>query len=294
MSAASATPDNFALIIGAMKSGTTSLFEILTQHPEVAGARIKEPDFFSEPAVFERGWDWYRGLWDWRGGHTVALEASVSYTKAPIWAGVPQRIAAMPDARFRFIYMIRHPFTRISSQVRHSLYEGWGKSLDEDLTEDLIDFSRHAMQADRYMEVFPRSALLIKTLEEFSASPTQVLEEICRFLEIDPSFPFASVERRYNKGDLYGLPSSLARVVRGGALRAVADRLLPRSVRHRIRDALTGAARADNPTLGRYELNEMEQQRVLERLEQDHLRLRDHYGVDVERHWGLTLPRSAG
>ena len=39
-------PWNFAIIIGAMKSGTTSLFDLLSQHPEVAGSRSKEPDFF--------------------------------------------------------------------------------------------------------------------------------------------------------------------------------------------------------------------------------------------------------
>ena len=36
-------PDHFAFIIGAMKSGTTSLFEILSQHPQVCPSKIKEP-----------------------------------------------------------------------------------------------------------------------------------------------------------------------------------------------------------------------------------------------------------
>ncbi len=39
--------NNFALIIGAMKCGTTSLFSYLAQHPEISACQPKEPDFFS-------------------------------------------------------------------------------------------------------------------------------------------------------------------------------------------------------------------------------------------------------
>ena len=39
-------PDRFAFIIGAMKAGTTSLFEILSQHPQVCPSKTKEPDYF--------------------------------------------------------------------------------------------------------------------------------------------------------------------------------------------------------------------------------------------------------
>lgn len=281
-------PDNFALIIGAMKSGTTSLFEILTQHPEVSGARTKEPDFFSNAGTYELGWDWYRDLWKWKDGHVVALEASASYTKAPLWSGVPERIAAMPNARFRFIYMVRHPITRISSQVRHALYEGWGKSLDEGMSDDLLHFTRYAMQADQYMAVFPSTSLLVVTLEEFSQAPEQVLRRICTFLGIDPEYEFASVSRRYNKGDLYGVAPLWRRLARASFLRAIADRVLPRSVRHRIRDAVTGVAPASG-SIGRYELDADERERVLEALAPDLRRLRDVYGVDVEGHWGIAL-----
>ena len=54
-------PSNFALIIGAMKSGTTSLFHLLAQHPEIAAASVKEPNYFSSDDVYSKGWDWYVG-----------------------------------------------------------------------------------------------------------------------------------------------------------------------------------------------------------------------------------------
>ena len=57
--------ERFAIIIGAMKSGTTSLFHYLSQHPRIAACHEKEPDFFSNPENFAKGLDWYRNLWDW-------------------------------------------------------------------------------------------------------------------------------------------------------------------------------------------------------------------------------------
>ena len=50
---------NFALIIGAMKSGTTSLFYYLTEHPEIAEAKDKEPHFFADDDKFAKGMDNY-------------------------------------------------------------------------------------------------------------------------------------------------------------------------------------------------------------------------------------------
>ncbi len=40
--------DAYAMIIGAMKCGTTSLYDYLQGHPEICSAITKEPEFFSE------------------------------------------------------------------------------------------------------------------------------------------------------------------------------------------------------------------------------------------------------
>jgi hypothetical protein len=60
------------IILGAMKSGTTTLFEYLSMHPGIFMASPKEPQFFS------RRFDEPSGL-DWTGTalyFPVALQAS--------------------------------------------------------------------------------------------------------------------------------------------------------------------------------------------------------------------------
>ena len=77
--------NRYCLLIGAMKSGTTALYERLCQHPAIARCTEKEPNYFSNPEHYSRGIDWYQALWrDWDDDvHRWALEASTSYSKLP-------------------------------------------------------------------------------------------------------------------------------------------------------------------------------------------------------------------
>ena len=59
---------NFFLI-GAAKAGTTSLYDILKQHPQVYLPFQKEPMFFSNDNNFNRGMEWY--------SHTFFQQAAV-------------------------------------------------------------------------------------------------------------------------------------------------------------------------------------------------------------------------
>src|SRR4051794_29068427 len=47
------------IIIGAQKSGTTSLYKYLQGHPELYLLPEKEAPFFNYDPSFDRGWDWY-------------------------------------------------------------------------------------------------------------------------------------------------------------------------------------------------------------------------------------------
>lgn len=98
----------FALIVGAMKSGTSNLFSVLSQHPQIAGCNLKEPNFFSDEREFSKGFSYYQDLWDWDPAvHSVALEASTTYTKYPRCEAAERIVEAGKD--FRLIYIMRNP-----------------------------------------------------------------------------------------------------------------------------------------------------------------------------------------
>jgi hypothetical protein len=280
-------PTNFALIIGAMKSGTTSLFELLSQHPEIAASSVKEPRYFVGEEEWRRGWGWYLGLWRWDPTrHRIALEASTAYTTYPARPGVPARIAQVAGATFRFIYVLRNPLEQITSNARQALYVGWGRPLDEGIPGWMIDTVRYAMQVEQFLAVFPRERLLLFTLEEFQRQPDAVLRRVCRFLGVDEHFTFSGVDRRYNAGEVYELPGLLRRLIKAGSVRWLASRILPRRWRHGIRALLPRLTqrRAD---LGRYRLTEQERAMVLEQLAPDLRRLETMHGVEVGKYWGI-------
>ncbi len=69
------------VIVGMMKSGTTSLYQWLGGQPECALAREKEPDYFSREDVWQRGLEWYSELFADAPLGKLIGEASKSYTK---------------------------------------------------------------------------------------------------------------------------------------------------------------------------------------------------------------------
>ena len=51
------------MCIGASKSGTTSLYDILKQHSQIFIPYSKEPHFFDMPKVYSNGLEWYKNTY---------------------------------------------------------------------------------------------------------------------------------------------------------------------------------------------------------------------------------------
>ncbi len=178
------------LVVGAMKSGTTSLYQYLRQHPDVYMSENKEPQFFSDDVVWQKGIKWYSSLFDKANGAVAIGEASTNYTKYPLFKDVPKRINdVIPDVKL--IYIIRPPLERIYSHFLHSYYMGRvGNNAAEEITRNslFLDASRYFMQVREYLAFFPKSQIKIVLLEDMKRAPYDVVKEIFTFLEVDNRF----------------------------------------------------------------------------------------------------------
>ncbi len=182
--ACSIPEDAFALIIGAMKCGTSSLYSYLQAHPQICPAIIKEPEFFSEHQDHGVQTDDYRKLWSFDPAiHKYAMEASSGYTKYPSEPNVPEKIFNY-GIRPKFIYIIRNPYDRIASHYSFMRYDETG-SMDPD-DEHLVNTSNYYLQLQQYTKYFPRENILILDFDEMTTSPTVVLEKTYRFLNVAP------------------------------------------------------------------------------------------------------------
>ena len=192
------------ILIGAMKAGTTSLASYLGSHPEVFMAAPKEPGFFNPQRNWDRGLDWYEGLFARAGSFPARGEASTSYTKAPDVSGVPQRIASvLPDVRL--VYLVRNPVERIVSHYKHDVDRG-----DEDgrmpLAEavrrrsDYLDFSRYGMQLSLYLDVFPRDRVFVASSDRLRHDREHALAEILDFIGVSSSVGGMVLDRERHLG----------------------------------------------------------------------------------------------
>jgi hypothetical protein len=290
--------DRFAIIIGAMKGGTTTLFDHLAAHPQIAASTPKEPGFFAFDDVFARGREWYQSLFAFDPErHHCALEASTDYAKFPHCAGVPDRMRRF-GGEFRLIYSLRHPLRRIESHALHVQHKKReigrlesarsDHSLDAGVSPVSLDVSRYAMQLDQYRDCFEKGALMITSVERLAADAAGVVRAACAHIGVDPERLSGDVARRNDAGrawrarDIHPLWRSAASVA---PLRAAAKALVPQAVRNSLRLRTRPTTIAE----GRFKLRPDEEARLLEALAPDLRRLRDEYGFDGATEWGIAL-----
>jgi hypothetical protein len=138
------------VIVGAQRSGTTTLFRLLSDHPQVVRPTASKGMAYFD-LNYDRGPRWYRGQfplkltasWRSRGRRRVTFESSGYYMFHPLAA---ERIAAeLPDAKV--IVMLRNPVDRAYSAHRHELRRGFETEEFEAAVE--LEPSRIAGEADR-------------------------------------------------------------------------------------------------------------------------------------------------
>jgi hypothetical protein len=266
-----------------MKCGTTSLFNYLAPHPEVAPCRTKEPNYFSSDDFRPGDPQSYFSLWDWEPGvHKIAIEASVNYTKIPTNPNCAERIAQFSDLDFRFIYCMRNPIDRIESHVYHGLYAGWTKPIEAGISDHALNVSRYAMQLDAYVERFGRERISLLVLEEFQKTPAEELRRVCEFLEIDPNFQFTDHRSHNPASDHYIERPFWNRIRNVDSLRRLSH-LIPAKLRRSI---LQSTGRKLDV---RHQLTPSERAEIAEALHGDLLRLKSDYGIDAAATWGIDF-----
>lgn len=254
------------VVIGAAKSGTTSLHEYLKQHPDVFMSPVKEPNYFSfagRPPRF-RGPDddglaceasadrlrvakyaasvWreedYARLFARARRQTAVGESSVSYMYFPEAA---ERLrASLPDVRL--VALLRHPADRAYSKFMQFAGEGCEPLEDFDAALAAEDervrrgwsptwfYRRRGLyhaQLERFYDRFGPDRIRVFLYEDFASNPQRVLSEIFRFIGVDDRF-VPDTARRHNRSSLRRLPRSHL-VERLTSFRATATlvRLLP-------------------------------------------------------------------
>ena len=258
-----------AMIIGSMKSGTTSLFDLLVRHPQICGSSPKEPEFFSQRQSHRIDTGRYADLFDFdRARHRVCLEASTGYSKFPMESGVPERIrSAGLDSKF--IYLTRDPIKRFES---HLLHVGIDPArIGERDFEHALAVSSYHRQLAQFTKVFSQSSILIVDFAELLRDSGAVVGKIVDHLGLEPAaFDTALPHSNKSRTTLRHWVKRSRLAAAYNLLPGPIDRLLTRTILHKLE------VRTD------FGLSEEQKRRIRELLRDDVARLRWDFGFEAD------------
>jgi hypothetical protein len=207
------------LIIGAGKSGTTSLYEYLKAHPQIFMSALKEPklfayegenpggDFFLDKLTIS-SLESYQRLFENSRNSKAVGEASTVYIYSAQAASrirhhIPRAklIAILRDPAERafahYLYFVQTGHETLptfpqalraeSERMLRNVYSGWFYR----------DRGYYYTQLKRYFDVFPREQLQIHLYQDFCADRAGVLRDVLRFLEVDETL-LPDISEEYN------------------------------------------------------------------------------------------------
>jgi hypothetical protein len=258
------------LIIGAAKSGTTSLYKYLKQHPDIYMSPIKEPSYFiadegeglhsigpnGQPIGGGRitNLTTYQTLFSEATREKARGEASPKYLYFPEAA---QRIKSkLPDVTI--IAILRHPVERAYSNFLHhvrdgrEVYEDFAVALQEEPKRIKEGWGSEYHYRNRgfyykqllpYYAAFGSEAVHVFLYDDLRKDAVGVMRDIFRILGVDQAF-VPDVKAQYN---VSGVPKNhfLHRVyhfLRGSnrsVIKELGKRVLPESTREKLKNNVT-------------------------------------------------------
>lgn len=263
------------MLLGAAKCGTTSLYHVLRQHPQIYLSEPKEPRFFELEYAegMDYYWTKYFGGWD---GEPVVGDASPRNLFLPY---IPSRIRAeLPEAKL--LVILRDPVQRAFSawwmghslgveplsfaaaiqanweqiqsgfsfdgpegEARWSMARHWGGAYRTVRFRWYLDMGYYAEQLERYFSFFPQEQLMVIFLRDFSSQPDVLLPELWDFLGV-PEMDFSQIDLSPKMVATPQFGVSLLRIAQALNI----QRLIPKHVRLFLAKALGKLGR--KPTMG--------------------------------------------
>ncbi|MDB5441079.1 MAG: sulfotransferase [Caulobacteraceae bacterium] len=187
------TIERLGVVIGAMRAGTTSLYQLLGQTGLVCLSRIKEPDFFIAEKSAYRGARWYASLF--AEPDKVCVDISPNYAKNDVFPGVAAAIRQF-NPQARIVYVVREPVDRAVSDYFHQKAAGADMPPPDQLLASpqgrhILSTSSYDRQIADFYAAFPAEQILIVDMKTLVSDPNQELAKILTFLGASPASPLA-------------------------------------------------------------------------------------------------------
>ena len=249
------------LVFGAAKSGTTSVYKYLQQHPDILMSSFKEPGFFAfegeHPILKGPGaqkwvdrWvvtevEAYQKLFENYQGEKAIGDASpyyIYYEKTPY--NIKKHV---PD--MKLIAVLREPVERAFSNYVWAI---------RDRAESLTDFAEalaveesrikdnwgpkwhyknqgfYYQQLKPYYDLFPREQIKIYLYDDFVSNSVAVMQDMFSFLEVDANFQ-PNMGKKHNTSKLTKNKSWQQFLDKPNLIKSVFKPFLPERFRYNLK-----------------------------------------------------------
>lgn len=245
------------LIVGAAKSGTTSLYSYLIQHPQIFMSSNKEPCFFSFAEADEKDNDIFNRINTMRDFHKyldlfkdandsqVLGEASTVYLYS--YGETIKNIKKYHPNwdELKIIIIIRDPVERAFSHYLNDSASGLNLSFEEVIEKwkikqlskyhNYIDYGFYYDQIKAYKDNFRQFKIYL--FDDLKENSTHLVQDLLKFLGVDTSFNI-DTSLKYNVSIGSGNKLLARLVYKQNLFKTITKKILPMDVRTKVKNKI--------------------------------------------------------
>ena len=228
------------LVIGAMKAGSTTLYEDLYGHRDVY-LPDKELGFLLDKEITSiAGQRRYDALFQSARPGQLVGDVSADYAKLPEAEGMAERAVELLGNRLRVVYSVRNPIDRVVSQHHHELAYGTMREPDIDRavrTEPkLIAYSSYARQLEPYRRLLGDEQIKVLCFERYMQDRLVGFADLAAFLGLAERVTKTDPHQAFNVAESTTIAKGATRsLLQSPAYRKMVRPLLSRGVRTALR-----------------------------------------------------------
>ena len=201
--------------IGAQKSGTSWIYQMLRQHPEVyVPSKVKELHFFNKQINYNKGINWYRSLFEEYENQRAIGEFTPNYfwtsddireIKESGRTRNPPYLVHKHYPEMKFILSLRNPITRAISAYYHHIgarrISPFTRIIDVGKKFGIITMGFYDIHLKNWFKYFsPDQFLIIIYEENIVKNFYQTIETLYQFIGVNTHFKPQNMKVRYNMG----------------------------------------------------------------------------------------------
>ncbi|GAB5400731.1 MAG: sulfotransferase [Aureisphaera sp.] len=298
-------------VVGAARSGTTSLYQYLKQHPNVFLSEVKELNHFSE--VESNDHSDYKTPKKGESYHTKIIKSSEIYeslfseagpeqkkgdiSPSYLWGNTTAQRIYSHNPEAKIIITLRNPIDRAFSHyvmnygVGYDREDSFRKALNAKLDRVwgggnlYVEWSTYFDAVKSYYDTFPREQIKLLVFEDWTRNRDQTLRDIFQFLGIESTIDIDH-DTQHNKKTAYK-NIGLLNFLRGRFIKNVVKALIPHSLRDRVKDRYFSATETN------LKLDDQLRAELKQQFEEDVRKLQELTGIHLLEKWGFTEGKKA-